>query len=263
MACYIEQIHKENKLVLLDIKINLDPDTSRIATPHVPNINKFTIWSMKKTLIYYISEKPAAFIIGFTLILIYSVLFPFISSDLWVGVNDEIEGLMFNNVVVSTYFSRFLDNKLLANGVSHTYLTLTENPSDSMIINFHISGETWVRWIDWDAVIEYWPTDDKHSKIVVNAANVYFNAPEKKAERLIFANKISGLSPDTLYTFKILYTDYSTGLRQESPEKLLRTFPNDPTLCNSLTVVFGGNRRRSGLWQWIYTMILIMGQVFK
>lgn len=58
------------------------------------------------------------------------------------GVNDEIEGLMFNNVVVSTYFSRFLDNKLLANGVSHTYLTLTENPSDSMIINFHISGET-------------------------------------------------------------------------------------------------------------------------
>lgn len=75
----------------------------------------------------------------------------------------------------------------------------------------------------------------------MNAANVYFNAPEKKAERLIFANKISGLTPDTLYTFKILYTDYSTGLRQESLEKLLRTFPNDPTLRNSLTVVFGGN----------------------
>lgn len=109
MIWYVDQINTQNKFILLDIEINFYPNSSRIATPNVPNINQFTMRSVKKTLIYYISEKPTSFIIGFSLILIYSILFPFISSDLWVGVYDQSEGLVFNNIVVSTYFSRFLD----------------------------------------------------------------------------------------------------------------------------------------------------------
>ena len=109
MACYFDQIYSEHKFLLLDININYEPDTSRIVTPQIKNPNKFNFVSLRKTLYYYITEKPIAFIIGFTLIVVCSCLFPFISANLCVGVYDRSEGIVFNNVVVSTYFSRYLD----------------------------------------------------------------------------------------------------------------------------------------------------------
>jgi hypothetical protein len=71
--------------------------------------------------------------------MLYSLLFPFISSNLCIGVYDDSEGLTFNNTVVSTYFSRYLDDAIMAKGIAHTYLTLSIEPSTSTIVNFHIS----------------------------------------------------------------------------------------------------------------------------
>lgn len=97
---------------------------------------------LNKTLAYYIREKFSAFMIGLTLIMMYAILFPFISSNLCVGVYDETEGLIFNNTVVSTFFSRYLDQGYMTSGVVHTYLTLSDTPSESVIVNFHIAGSS-------------------------------------------------------------------------------------------------------------------------
>jgi hypothetical protein len=82
MICFIYQIYIEHRFVLLDIEIQFENDQSRIIAPTVTNPNEFSLFAVKKTLKYYIREKTSAFMVGMILILLYSIVFPFISSDL-------------------------------------------------------------------------------------------------------------------------------------------------------------------------------------
>jgi len=88
-----------------------------------------------------------------------------------------------------------------------------------MIINFHISGESWTFWQRWNTEIEIWPQGQQNLAQKVTGENVYYNPPEEKAKRLVFSNKIDNLSPDTLYKFRILYNDFSTKNREIGPIK--------------------------------------------
>jgi len=49
------------------------------------------------------------------------------------------------------------------------------------------------------------------------------------------------LFPDTLYNVEISYYDSKSKLRQNSPIKLFRTFPNNSTKVDDFNLVFGGN----------------------
>jgi hypothetical protein len=79
---FIHQIYTEHKFVLLDIDILYIEDQSKIIEPEVVNPHEFSINAVKKTLTYYIREHLTVFIIGVGLIFGYSVLYPFVSSDL-------------------------------------------------------------------------------------------------------------------------------------------------------------------------------------
>lgn len=81
-TCFIHQIYTEHKFVLLDINILYIDDQSKIIEPEVANPHEFSFNAVKKILIYYIREHLTVFIIGIGLILGYSVLYPFVSSDL-------------------------------------------------------------------------------------------------------------------------------------------------------------------------------------
>ena len=80
-------------------------------TPHIINPNEIKLGSIMKTLKYFVKQKLSIFIIGIILILAYSLIFPFITSNLCVGLYDENEGLALDETVVSTYFSRYLEEK--------------------------------------------------------------------------------------------------------------------------------------------------------
>jgi len=82
ITCFIYQIYTENKFVLLDIEINYEGDMSNIVAPEVANPNEFSFFAVKKTVAYYIREKLTAFIVGMLLIVLYSIVFPSISSHL-------------------------------------------------------------------------------------------------------------------------------------------------------------------------------------
>jgi len=109
VCCFVYQIYEEHKFVLLDVELNYGMDENHILLPEVLNPNEISFKAIHKTMAYYIREKLHTFILGVILILLYSILFPFISSNLCIGVYDESEGLMFNTTVVSTFFSRHLD----------------------------------------------------------------------------------------------------------------------------------------------------------
>jgi hypothetical protein len=68
-----------------------------------------------------------------------------------------------------------------------------------------------------------------------------YNAPEQKARRLVYANQIPNLQPDTLYEFRISYNNKDDGIYKIGEIKKFRTFPNDPEKNKEFTVAFGGN----------------------
>jgi len=92
-----------------------------------------------------------------------------------------------------------------------------------------------------NATINYWARDSNLQNNVTIAQNVYYKAPEAKAERLVYSTKISGLDPDTLYDFEISYFDIRANNQKLSSTKSFRTFPNDPEEVSNFSVAFGGD----------------------
>lgn len=68
-----------------------------------------------------------------------------------------------------------------------------------------------------------------------------YNAPEQKAKRLVFANKLENLIPDTLYEFSIIYHHKTEQIYKSGEIKKLRTFPNNPRQNSNFNIAFGGN----------------------
>lgn len=157
------------------------------------------------------------------------------------GVFDESEGLLFNSTVVSTYFSRYLDPDVCKTGVCHTFTTLTSKPSTEVIVNFHIGGASCMNQKSCNARLVYWPVDDHENPLEISATNIPYKAPEQKAQRLIYSDRLVGLQPDTLYVLQVIYMDYQYGSMQISPFKRFRTFPNNPSKVSEFNVIFGGN----------------------
>lgn len=82
IMCFVYQIYYDHKFVLLDIDIELEADADVPVQTRVINPNEFSLFTVKKTMSYFIREKLFVFIIGIALILLYSIMFPFISSNL-------------------------------------------------------------------------------------------------------------------------------------------------------------------------------------
>lgn len=110
-----------------------------------------------------------------------------------------------------------------------------------MIVNFHIGGESCNDPIVCNARVQYWPKGVYNKSVTLNASNIFFDLPEEKATRLLYARKINNLTADTLYAFRVAYFDYNLKKAQNSPIKYFRTFPNDPKTNKNFTVAFGGD----------------------
>jgi len=133
-------------------------------------------------------------------------------------------------VEVSTRFSRrFQKNACGPNEICNVYFTLPEDPSTSIIVNFHSQDEPKSAFVDYKIV--------GTSQIFKVAANWFRFEELTEVSRHIYWADVSGLQPGTPYEFIPGYEDDMGNIIYASDQHKVKTLPSN----GNVTFVTGGD----------------------